>query len=539
MHARYLILILLVAAILRFAAMAVIPPGLDWDEAAVGYNAYSLLKTGRDEYGTFWPLLFRSFDDYKLPAIVYLTVPSVALFGLNAFAVRFPSALLGVASVGLVYILAKEITGKRKVALLASLLMAISSWHLHFSRVGFEPNVAFFFVLLGITFILRRGDSMTGWLFGAASFALSLYSYHATKIIVPLLLPLLIWYKAGGPKSRGTQYIAMVITGVSVLFALTLPLLLVSTSKESQSRLAQTGFVNHPTIIESLNQKIGEDRLGKGILPALWHNRLQAYGEAFINRYLAHLSPQFLVGGEQLNFRLGLKDAGKLSLPTFFFLAWGLFRLGRLGRRKAALLLSWLGIGLLPGAVGVEYPHALRALNAVAPMTIVAAWGLWCIAEAARRRWRFIALAKFGLTPAVLTAVVAFSTVQYLHEYYVHFPLYGGFDWQASHREMVQEVERQRIHFDRVVVSTKFFRPHIFYAFYTKMDPGSYQTQVGDNLDVVRLYNIEFRRIEWLADQEHTNTLLVATETDVPKGVEVITTIHFPDGGEAFRFIAL
>src|SRR3989338_344065 len=87
-----LIPVILLAAVLRFYQLGQNPPSLDWDETAHGYNAYSILKTGRDEYGYKFPLYFRSFDDYKPPIYTYLVVPAVAIFGLNDFAVRFPSA---------------------------------------------------------------------------------------------------------------------------------------------------------------------------------------------------------------------------------------------------------------------------------------------------------------------------------------------------------------------------------------------------------------------------------------------------------------
>src|SRR4030042_6821920 len=89
-----LILISLVALVLRLWKLGSIPPSLNWDEAAFGYNAYSILKTARDEYGNFLPLA---------PIYVYLAVPSVALFGLTEFAVRFPAALFGALSVFLIY----------------------------------------------------------------------------------------------------------------------------------------------------------------------------------------------------------------------------------------------------------------------------------------------------------------------------------------------------------------------------------------------------------------------------------------------------
>src|SRR3990167_10599272 len=91
----YLILILFVSTLFRLWGLGKIPEGFHADEAAFGYNAYSLLKTGKDEYGKVIPLVLRSFDDYKGAIYSYLTVPFVALFGLNEFSVRLPTAIAG------------------------------------------------------------------------------------------------------------------------------------------------------------------------------------------------------------------------------------------------------------------------------------------------------------------------------------------------------------------------------------------------------------------------------------------------------------
>src|SRR3989338_3908789 len=87
--------IIFLATVLRFYKLGQNPPGLYWDEAAFGYDAYSLLKTGKDHHGTTLPLFFESFGDWKLPVYNYLLVPSIAVSSLNEFAVRFPSAFLG------------------------------------------------------------------------------------------------------------------------------------------------------------------------------------------------------------------------------------------------------------------------------------------------------------------------------------------------------------------------------------------------------------------------------------------------------------
>src|SRR3989344_1420628 len=105
----FLFCIILLATLLRFYQLGINPPSLDWDEASIGYNAYSILKTGADEYGNRLPLSFRSFDDYKPPVYIYLTVISVALFGLTEFAARFPTAVIGVLAVIVVYCLVQEL----------------------------------------------------------------------------------------------------------------------------------------------------------------------------------------------------------------------------------------------------------------------------------------------------------------------------------------------------------------------------------------------------------------------------------------------
>src|SRR6266404_9311757 len=87
-------IIVLLAVLLRLWQLGNVPPSPDWDEAALGYNAYSIMHTGRDEYGKFLPVVLRSFDDYKPALYAYLTIPAISVFGLDTFAVRLPSAVL-------------------------------------------------------------------------------------------------------------------------------------------------------------------------------------------------------------------------------------------------------------------------------------------------------------------------------------------------------------------------------------------------------------------------------------------------------------
>lgn len=95
--------IVLLSFIARIAFINSFPARLTHDEMSIGYNAFSLLKTAKDEWGRFLPLSFQAFGDYKLPGYIYSTVPFVYLFGLNVIALKLPSILAGTLSALVLY----------------------------------------------------------------------------------------------------------------------------------------------------------------------------------------------------------------------------------------------------------------------------------------------------------------------------------------------------------------------------------------------------------------------------------------------------
>ncbi|MDO8269625.1 MAG: glycosyltransferase family 39 protein, partial [Candidatus Levybacteria bacterium] len=135
-----LILIVLTGFFLRLNLLDSVPPHPSLDEVSIGYNAYSILKTGMDEFGNSHPILLRAYDDYRPAHYTYLVVPFIKLFGLNVFAVRMPSALLSIATIISVYFLIKSLFRKFKrvelLALATTGMLAISPWHIYISRLG-------------------------------------------------------------------------------------------------------------------------------------------------------------------------------------------------------------------------------------------------------------------------------------------------------------------------------------------------------------------------------------------------------------------
>src|SRR3989339_1759883 len=144
-----IVLIICLALLLRLLNLATNPPGLNWDEVSMGYSAYSILETGADEWGVKYPLLFRTYGEWKSPVYIYLLVPFIKVFGLNPWGVRLPAALFGVLAIYLTYLIGRKLYSE-KVGLWAAFFLTVSPWHLMLSRPGYEAGVALALILTGI-----------------------------------------------------------------------------------------------------------------------------------------------------------------------------------------------------------------------------------------------------------------------------------------------------------------------------------------------------------------------------------------------------
>ena len=238
-------LIIILAAILRLFHLGKTPLALEWDEVAIGYDAYSILKTGRDQFGHFFPLTFRSLDDYKPPIYEYLTILPVAFFGLNEYSVRFPSAVAGILTVILIFFLSKLllsniISDKNtvvKISLIATFFSAISPWHLQFSRTAFEVNVSLLIIVFAVLSFLKGLNNRKYFFLSSVLFGLSLFSYHSARVFSPLfLVSLFVLFNKKLPDKKN----CLIYWGIfSIFFIIFLPILL---SNEAQIRFRATNI---------------------------------------------------------------------------------------------------------------------------------------------------------------------------------------------------------------------------------------------------------------------------------------------------------
>ena len=185
----FLLLVVVLGSFLRLYRLSEFPPALNWDEVSHGYNAYSVLKTGVDEWGKKLPLLnFRAYGDYPLPLNLYLTAPFIFFLGLSEFSIRFPHAILGILTIVSTYFLAYGVTKKKSIGVISAFLVAVSPWTLFSSRFVVQSNVSVFLLTTSMAFFFNRDKRAYFLPVSFLLLFLTLFSYHSTRIFSPLLL---------------------------------------------------------------------------------------------------------------------------------------------------------------------------------------------------------------------------------------------------------------------------------------------------------------------------------------------------------------
>ncbi len=208
-----LIIIILFSGIIRLINLNALP--LNWDEVSHGYNAYSLLLTGRDQWNQAFPLLnFRAYGDYPTTLNLYMSVLPLKVFGMTDFALRLPHILIGILSVVLAYIAAFRWQKNRLLALFAAFFVALEPWTFFPSRAVFQSNWTVFLLFLGLGLYFSKKTIPAVLIWG-----LSLFAYHNTRIFIPLLLVFLLFKKSVriNKKVLGTV-ISVMVLGIGILW---------------------------------------------------------------------------------------------------------------------------------------------------------------------------------------------------------------------------------------------------------------------------------------------------------------------------------
>lgn len=545
-----LIGIIILASILRLWQIGNVPPSPDWDEAALGYNAYSIMLTGKDEFGKFLPVVLRSFDDYKPALYTYLVIPFIKVFGLNIIAVRLPSVIFGVLTILAVFYLIKELFEERKLkilskeipveafALLVTFLLAISPWHIQFSRIAFEANVGVAFNVFALLFFIKGIKNPRllplSFFFGA----INIYVYQSEKVFTVLLFLVLIAVYFRELIKIPKKYIFL---SLAVALIIGFPMIQYTlTDKNALLRARGVSvFADQTQFLKRNVEKISADKARGDYLGLILDNRRIEYTKAIFAGYISHFDLNWLfIRGDIARHHAPFM--GLLYWWEFPFLFIGLYILifGNIKKSSKIIIFSYFLLVPIPASITSGVPHAVRALNFLPIPQIFIGLGLLASYLYALKLKSVVRQGLFGL----FIIIFIFNFVYYLNQYFVQLNYFNSSDWQYGYREAVKFIDQVGSGYKKVIVSNE--RPldqsYMFLLFYLKYPPEKYQneggTQSGGFKENHGFANLEFKNIRWNQESKD-KTLFIGRQEDFPSDAKVIKTIFLPNGNPAIKIV--
>lgn len=523
------IIIVALAFVLRVYLLGVVPPGLTNDEADIGYDAYSLLLTARDQWGEFLPLTsFKGFGDYRLPLYTYFVVPMIAVFDLSAFAVRLPSAIFGTISTVLVFFVARKLTEKSEVSsnvisFAAMSFMAISPWAVGLSRIGIESNVAITFLLSAVMVFLYARKHIMLYFLSSVFFVLTFYTYTSYTLFTPLtILVLGVFFRKDILKQKK-------IICLSLLLCILLVLPLFLTRSTAGTRASQIGVLrnqNSVGILANLNDRRGScSEKFPDIVCKISENKVFVFGGTILTNYLNHFSLNFLyLNGTNTQYSI-LPPRGLFYLLEMVFLGAGIVYIVRRNYKPGLFMVALLLLSPIPDALTGD-GHYSRASNMMPFMFILEGIGIAFLWELLSRPGGRQALALKGLLFTIIFIPFFIFSISYL----TYFPKYYSSYSQYGYQSWTNEINNQKESFDRIYLSRygNDTKQYIYYLFFSKYDPIKYQSKKDvvlsdDNgwVSVDRIENLWFtQRIpteEELTKLNNRKILLVSHPTEFPK----------------------
>ena len=475
----FLIFILIFGFVLRLFLVEEVPAGLYWDEAAMALDAQSVAQTGRDHHGNHWlQPIYPSWGDYKLPGYILTAVPFFKVIKNNPqLAVRFPSLIAGSLTILVVYFFSREIFKdslqplvSELVCLTASFLLAVSPWHLQFSRAAFEANLALLFNSLALLFFYKAGKKKIYLILGLITTLAGIYSYYSARIVLPavLLLVFLFFWK------KNFKNIAYFVLFLVLTALLCLPLRFSPLGPQAeQFRLSAKNIFNNRQIINYSSKLIDQD--GNNFWARKIHHRFLYQGKELASHFFDHWSLNFLLLEGDSNLRHSTTRIGVLLVAAFIGLVYGQYLLFKKNKKLFIFLNLSLVLSFLPASVPYETPHALRSLNGVFFVNIISGFGLLQLIKFLGEKKRV-----FCLLSLYLLIFIQFGL--YLHDYYFHYPSRSLLAWQGGYKQVVEVVNKEYPQAKKIIFTDFYHRPYLYFLLYSDYQLKDFQTQRQEEL---------------------------------------------------------
>ncbi len=560
-----LLIILVFASFLRLNHLDKVPVSLFGDELDAGYQAYSILKTGKDYTGNFMPIHLQSLAEWRTSLYLYSIVPTVAIFGISPLGVRLPAAIFGVLGVWALYLLVKELVDRvdskrlTYLPLVAAFLLTISPWHLQYSRAAFEVTEMIFCLLMGLTFFFKSLRLKGKYLWASGVFFMLMpWIYSTAKLFTPLFLLLLfvLYFKDifRFPKKQLLfAVVSMLLVGVPILYS--------TLFGGGTARFNYISIFGDPTLEPEIGTARGEDALARGeegtglkptVVDKMFHNKVTYLGNEVLNHALMPFSSEFLFLTGDPNPRHSIDGMGEMyNVEIFALLAGIAFFLFSKDRRIKLFVIGWIVLGVIPSALTTDGGnHATRLILILPPLIILTSLGLVEMWLHTHKLFKpaYIAMV-FG------AYLLAFSSYQHL--YWVHNPFQSERWWHAGWSQAIASMKEVESQYDQVIITTRDEPPWIFFAAWSQYDPNrwhagypfkehtiegfgkvsyidKYSFGSPEKLALYDWGKILTPKMLFIASAKEVNVNLIKEPDRTPGDLKLIKAIAYPSGEPVF-----
>lgn len=560
---RLLILLLLGAFFLRFIKIESVPASLFYDEVDYGYQAQSLIQTGKDYRGGFSPFYVHSFNDVRASFPAYFTVITTLLFNVPELQVRMPFVISGVLVVLLIFLIVKRWTKDFWKAFWVGVVFATNPWQIQFSRFSHEVMVMMLVFLLALWFFYRALDSKkTVWLYlSAISFSFTVYTYRTMSLFLPLSLGMLFLIYRKELLRFGIKKLILVLV---IIASIVVPFLYATTLGAPDTprinQLVLTSDAEVPIWVQR-NREVdsgdfSDSTIGKSAVwySYIFHSKPLSWLDAFFNNYFHAFSTQFLLIRGDPNPRHSVGGMGELLAVDIIALLAGLLYVYKNFSQKACRwLLSWFLLSPIPAALTVDGAgHGARLFIFCAPLLIITGLGWWSIFNTVKQfKYQKISL-------AVIAFLWTGCFVFYIHRYFIHFPIDSARQFGYGFKQAIGKIVEREGSFDKVYMVGTNDPPMIYFLFWSKMHP-KYLHEYGTNFSVNTILNkkldkykvANWEEIKGEGDEAELDNLsprilYLLTENELgpfikrsklPEYLKILETIKYPDQTRSFYLV--
>lgn len=557
-----LCLLFILGIVLRVFELSSFPNGFSRDEAFLGYNAYSILVTGKDINGHFMPLFLESFL-YTPAGYSYVSIPFIKIFGLSIFSVRFASAFFGALSIPALFFLTKSLLALDKekysqrtveiISLVSALFITISPWHINLSRTASVSTVVTFFIVIGCYFFTRwilfkrRKFVVLSFVF----YLLSLFFYIAPfSFLPPFILLSYFWYRNTINKNNKKIFVVLF-----VLFII--PVFYVFLSPTLSLRVRSLSLTESPLVKLVLLEDTGRDGVGN-ITPLVarsFHNKVTVISDLFFQNYFSHFSYNFLFRDTGFPERFKIPGSGLLLPINIVFIALGLYYLFRSEGRLKWFLLGWVLLGPVgSGFASDDVPNMQRTLFLLPPLLIISSIGIVILFMLIRKSK--ILVFVIGL---LFLGVFLYQFIYYIHQYYFHENAYRPWFRQDGYQQLIEKLNRLKGGYKEIIITNRESAPTIFFLFFNRFSPSEIQDTIKKSVlrDTDRIsfskYQITQEECPLRVEIDPVTGRKVLTgqkgilyinsgfckNENLPHSVKIIDTIERGDGSKVFYIMAI